>query len=107
MLRRLLDIASIICLIACDALMGMWVRSYWWTNNLHFKLSGAFLVDGASTTRSTPRSCSTGWSVNCGPSDTFHESAIAINAFAIELSPLPLAVPDGHRSFFVEVVTSR
>jgi hypothetical protein len=27
MLRRLLNIASIVCLIACVALMGMWVRS--------------------------------------------------------------------------------
>ena len=29
MLRRLLNIASIVCLVACVALMGMWVRSYW------------------------------------------------------------------------------
>jgi hypothetical protein len=28
MLRRLLNIASIICLVLCVALMGMWVRSY-------------------------------------------------------------------------------
>jgi hypothetical protein len=28
MLRRLLNIASIVCLVACVALMGMWVRSY-------------------------------------------------------------------------------
>ena len=28
MLRRLLNIASIVCLVACAALMGMWVRSY-------------------------------------------------------------------------------
>jgi hypothetical protein len=26
--RRLLNIASIVCLVACVALMGMWVRSY-------------------------------------------------------------------------------
>jgi hypothetical protein len=29
MLRRLLNIASIVCLVLCVALMGMWVRSYW------------------------------------------------------------------------------
>ena len=29
MRRRLLNIASIVCLVACVALMGMWVRSYW------------------------------------------------------------------------------
>jgi hypothetical protein len=28
MLRRLLDIASIVCLVLCVALMGMWVLSY-------------------------------------------------------------------------------
>jgi len=28
MLRRLLNIASIVCLVACVALMGMWLRSY-------------------------------------------------------------------------------
>jgi hypothetical protein len=49
MLRRLLNIASIVCLVLCVALMGMWVRSYWWTDNLHFKPSGTFLVDGASS----------------------------------------------------------
>jgi hypothetical protein len=29
MLRRLLNIASIVCLVLCVALMGMWVRSYY------------------------------------------------------------------------------
>ena len=29
MLRRLLNIASIVCLVLCVALMGMWVRSFW------------------------------------------------------------------------------
>jgi hypothetical protein len=29
MLRRLLNIASIVCLVVCVALMGMWVRSFW------------------------------------------------------------------------------
>jgi hypothetical protein len=28
MLRRVLNVASIICLVVCVALMGMWVRSY-------------------------------------------------------------------------------
>src|SRR5438128_475845 len=28
MLRRLLNIVSVVCLVACVALMGMWVRSY-------------------------------------------------------------------------------
>jgi hypothetical protein len=34
MLRRLLNIASIVCLVACVALMGMWVRSYSWSDRL-------------------------------------------------------------------------
>jgi hypothetical protein len=34
MLRRLLNIASIVCLVACVALMGMWVRSYHWNDSL-------------------------------------------------------------------------
>ena len=29
MLRRLLNIASIVCLVLCVVLMGMWVRSFW------------------------------------------------------------------------------
>jgi hypothetical protein len=36
MLRRLLNIASIVCLVACVALMGTWVRSYYHTLQLHF-----------------------------------------------------------------------
>jgi hypothetical protein len=34
MLRRLLNIASIVCLVLCVALMGMWVRSYWHADSL-------------------------------------------------------------------------
>ena len=34
MLRRLLNIASILCLVLCVALMGMWVRSYWWLDTV-------------------------------------------------------------------------
>ena len=33
MLRRLLNIASIVCLVLCVALMGMWVRSYHWVDH--------------------------------------------------------------------------
>jgi hypothetical protein len=32
--RRLLNIASIVCLVACVALMGLWVRSYRWCDEL-------------------------------------------------------------------------
>jgi hypothetical protein len=35
MLRRLLNIASIVCLVVCVALMVLWVRSYYWYDNLH------------------------------------------------------------------------
>jgi hypothetical protein len=38
--RRLLNIASIFCLVVCLALMGMWVRSYWLYDR----------IDGYSTT---------------------------------------------------------
>jgi hypothetical protein len=34
MLRRLLNIASIVCLVAFVTLMGMWVRSYHWSDEL-------------------------------------------------------------------------
>jgi hypothetical protein len=34
MLRRLLNIASIVCLVMCLALMGLWVRSYYWYEGL-------------------------------------------------------------------------
>jgi hypothetical protein len=33
--RRLLNIASIVCLVGCVALMGMWVRSCWQWDQLH------------------------------------------------------------------------
>jgi hypothetical protein len=32
--RRLLNTASIVCLVLCVALMGMWVRSYYWLDEL-------------------------------------------------------------------------
>ena len=49
MLRRLLNIASIVCLVLCVALMGMWVRSYWWMYDLSFKPFGASSVGVASS----------------------------------------------------------
>ena len=33
MRRRFLNAASILCCVACVALMGMWVRSYWWSDH--------------------------------------------------------------------------
>jgi hypothetical protein len=39
MLRRLLNIASIVCLILCVALMGMWVRSYSRSDHLSGRIS--------------------------------------------------------------------
>jgi hypothetical protein len=47
MLRRLLNIASIVCLVLCVAFMGMWVRSQhwhdslsaWFTNRCGFEIS--------------------------------------------------------------------
>jgi hypothetical protein len=38
--RRLLNIASIVCLVACVTLMGMWVRSYRWVDELHGPIVG-------------------------------------------------------------------
>jgi hypothetical protein len=40
MLQRLLNISSIVCLVACVALMGMWVRSYWWADRLYLQSLG-------------------------------------------------------------------
>jgi hypothetical protein len=37
MLRRLLNIASIVCLVLCVALMGMWVRSYRYLDAVAYK----------------------------------------------------------------------
>ena len=49
MLRRiLLNIVSIICLVACVALMGMWVRSYWWTDRVFVQLTPSQEVGLAS-----------------------------------------------------------
>lgn len=40
MLRRLLNIASIICLVVCVALMGLWLRSYYRADAAHAKVVG-------------------------------------------------------------------
>jgi hypothetical protein len=40
MLRRLLNIASIVCVVLCVALMGMWVRSYRYGDELHGHIAG-------------------------------------------------------------------
>ena len=37
--RRLLNIASIVCLVLCVALMGMWVRSYCSIDELHVHMT--------------------------------------------------------------------
>jgi hypothetical protein len=43
-LRRLLNIASIVCLVVCVSLMGMWVRSFWWADRLGVPLSPTYKV---------------------------------------------------------------
>jgi hypothetical protein len=48
MLRHLLNVASIVCLVLCVALMGMWVRSYYWTDEVYFTPPGATTVGGGS-----------------------------------------------------------
>jgi hypothetical protein len=48
MFRCLLNIASIVCLVLCVALTGMWVRSYWLVDNILIS-SGSrsfFIVSG-------------------------------------------------------------
>jgi hypothetical protein len=49
MLRRLLNFASVLCLIACVALMGMWVRSYNWTDELTTRLGSGHGLEVQST----------------------------------------------------------
>jgi hypothetical protein len=48
MLRRLLNIASIACLVLCVLLMGLWVRSYYVWDTLTFRwwLEHDFLIYG-------------------------------------------------------------
>jgi hypothetical protein len=48
MLRRLLNIASIVCLVLCVALMGMWVRSYYWIDSFTFNPWGSYALGGSS-----------------------------------------------------------
>jgi hypothetical protein len=43
--RRLLNIASIVCVVLCVALMGMWVRSYWQCDTIcGYSSSDQFIV---------------------------------------------------------------
>jgi hypothetical protein len=46
MRRRLVNIASVVCLVLCVALMGMWVRSYTWSDHLsgYFTKTQVFYV---------------------------------------------------------------
>jgi hypothetical protein len=46
--RRFLSIASIVCLVACVALMGMWARSYSWTDEFYFHPASTSSFVGAS-----------------------------------------------------------
>ena len=41
--RRLLNIASIVCLVLCVALMGMWVRSYYYRYSLEMRFDSRLL----------------------------------------------------------------
>jgi hypothetical protein len=42
--RRLLNIASVVCLVACVASIGLWVRSYWWWDWAEGQASALFHV---------------------------------------------------------------
>jgi phosphotransferase system glucose/maltose/N-acetylglucosamine-specific IIC component len=42
--RRLLNIASIVCLGVCVALMGMWMRSYYWSYQVFWRTSASYSV---------------------------------------------------------------
>jgi hypothetical protein len=46
MRRRLLNIASIVCFVMCVALMGMWVRSYYYWSNWEIKTNSGLLQLG-------------------------------------------------------------
>ena len=49
MWHLLRKVASIVCLVLCVALMGLWVRSYWWLDSLNFRIfthSFALASDG-------------------------------------------------------------
>lgn len=48
MLRRLLNVASIVCLVACVALMGTWVRSYYWIDEFTSCSIASYEVGGGS-----------------------------------------------------------
>ena len=48
MLRRLLNIASIVCLVLCVALMGMWVRSYYWMDDFTLPYTSSCEFGGGS-----------------------------------------------------------
>ena len=51
MLRRLLNIASTVCLVLCVALMGLWVRSYWWLDHVNKRDFGVTSATGWVTVR--------------------------------------------------------
>jgi hypothetical protein len=48
MLRRLVNIASIACLVLCVVLMGMWVRSDYWVESLAFNPCRSYSIGATS-----------------------------------------------------------
>jgi hypothetical protein len=48
MLRHLLNIASVVCLALCVALLVMWARSYWWEDDFMSLYTSSCEVVGAS-----------------------------------------------------------
>jgi hypothetical protein len=52
MFRRRLNIASIVCLCLCVAVLGIWIRSYWWIDSLTYNRVGSSgLVCGSAVGR--------------------------------------------------------
>jgi hypothetical protein len=74
MLRRLLNIASLLCLVACVVLMGLWVRSYRaYGPSTVLSIGKAILV---AAVHSGHAECTWQWKFRYGPTDEYAQRMI-------------------------------
>jgi hypothetical protein len=102
MLRRLLYIATIVFLVLCVALMGMWVRSYWWWDRcyvpgkqlgMQLNSDAGHVVVMVGPTELSVTKAITGHLPSSGPADPFYDNDILGFYFGRTSNGLRLDIP--------------
>jgi hypothetical protein len=100
MFRRLLNIASIVCLVLCVAFMGMCVRSYWSTDSIDGNCFGRYDFVAASgharflvvAYEQQRGQTALSWRVKQGPVEACSEATTWFS-FCVLSNPLTLSIP--------------